>query len=381
MSVKKFQPADRPEIPEAVREAFIVDIDVHLSIKMLDDLFPYMDDRIVDKLDRPWGKYQFEAIDWLPTWANDAGGIGVDSHGTAKTGEDILAMMESMGTDVPIVTPGFQSLPQVAYPRMKEEVCRAYNDYVLEHVTSAHDNIHAQILLPLWDPEQAVAELDRVGSEPDFAAAYGWFGKFWRLGNPEYDQLYDKLTELDLPLSLHLDVASYADKATPEGDAIRTWIEAIGFDPATHAIMNTVNMIVTGVFDKYPDLNVVYQEGGVHWLPFVAYRMDEFYQHTPEDVQLAERMYDQNKKYLDKLPSEYLWENVKFSTQPVCLPDNPKHYEWLLEMEHAENTLMFATDWPHSTNDPPTWIFEHPHIDEPMRERILHETAEEVYRL
>lgn len=94
-----------------------------------------------------------------------------------------------------------------------------------------------------------------------------------------------------------------------------------------HTIMNTVNMIVTGVFDNYSNLNVVYQEGGYHWLPFVAYRLDEFYQHTPENIQLAERMYDVSKKYLDRMPSEYLFDNFYFSNSASLHPRKFKHYE------------------------------------------------------
>lgn len=381
MSVEKLDRSGPEDLPEQVQDEFIIDIDCHMSLKILDDLYPYMDDKIVNKLDRPRGHYQMEAIDWLPTWANESGGIGVDSHGAAKTGEDILQMMTDLGVDVPVVTPGLNSLPKIAYPRMKEEICRAHNDYMLDKVTPVHENIRAQLMLPLGNPEAAVEELERIGGKSDFAGAYGWFGKYWRLGNPQYDPLFEKLTDLDLPLTLHADVASFADRSTVEGDAIRTWTEAFGFETLTNAIMNTVNMIMTGVFDKYPDLNVVYEEGGYHWMPSVAYRMDEYYHATPADVQLAERMYDQEQEYLDREPSEYLWDNFYFSTQPAALPPNPKHYKWLQEIEHADETMMFATDWPHSTNDPPTWLFEHPYVDEYMRKSIFHETAEEVYRL
>jgi len=381
MSVQKFEPSENTGIPDEIYEEFIIDTDVHLDLQILEELYPYMDDQIVNKLDRPMGHYQFSSIDWLPTWGNEGGGPGVDSNGAAKTGEDILQMMKNMGVDIPLVTPGVNSLPQVNYPRMKEEVCRAYNDYLLDNVTSVHENIRGHAMIPLWNPEATVEELERIGDEEDVAGAYAWFGKFWRLGNPEYDQVYEKLTDLDLPLTLHLDVASYPDPSTPNGGALRTWIEAIGFAPCMHSMMNTVNMIVTGVFDKYPNLNIVYQEGGYHWLPFLAYRMDEFYQHTPEDIQLAERMYDSGQKYLDRLPSEYLFDNFYFSTQPVCLPDSTKHYEWLLDIEQAEKTMIFATDWPHSTNDPPTWVIENSAIDEDLRESLFRGNAREVYRL
>lgn len=121
------------------------------------------------------------------------------------------------------------SIPQVNYLRMKEEVCRAYNDYLLDNVTNVYENIRAQAMMPLWNPEATVEELERIGHEEDITGASSWFGKFWRLGNPEYNQVFEKLVELDLPLTMHLDVASYPDPSTPMGGSIRTWIEAIGF--------------------------------------------------------------------------------------------------------------------------------------------------------
>ena len=43
-----------------------------------------------------------------------------------------------------------------------------------------------------------------------------------------------------------------------------TWTKILGFDWPIHGIVNLLNPIMRGVFDKYPDLNVVFQEAG-HW--------------------------------------------------------------------------------------------------------------------
>ena len=116
-----------------------------------------------------------------------------------------------------------------------------------------------------------------------------------------------------MPLSLH-GSGGYWPRHDPIGQGLRTWSEILGLGWPVHAIMFVGNMIMTGVFDRYPDLRVLVQEGGrgVNWLPFVAYRLDEFYQDHSEDVQLTERMYDHDQVYLERLPSEYLFKNFYF---------------------------------------------------------------------
>jgi predicted TIM-barrel fold metal-dependent hydrolase len=140
-------------------------------------------------------------------------------------------------------------------------------------------------------------------------------------------------------------------------------------------------MIMTGVFDKFPDLEVVLIEAGTNWVPFVANRLDEIYGDHPEDVQLTERLHAMGQEYLEREPSEYLFEHFNFSSQPIAIPDNPAHFEATLEMMHAEETLMFATDFPHYTVELHNWTFENPAVDDALRERILHGNAEAVFRL
>jgi predicted TIM-barrel fold metal-dependent hydrolase len=48
------------------------------------------------------------------------------------------------------------------------------------------------------------------------------------------------------------------------------------------------DIIMTVVFDKFPELDVVIQEAGTHWIPYLAYRTDEYYQIDFEEVKLVE---------------------------------------------------------------------------------------------
>ena len=128
-------------------------------------------------------------------------------------------------------------------------------------------------------------------------------------GKPEYDPVFEELVKRDLPLILYGSLSYWAQN-TPIGDNMLTWTEILGFGWPVHAQLTTVNLIMSGVFDKYPDLNAVIQEGG-HWgLPFLRYRMDEFYEMHPEDIQITPRKYEADERYLERSPSEYLHDNM-----------------------------------------------------------------------
>lgn len=360
------------------REEYIIDTDLHLNVTV-EELLPYVsDDRLHEKLGKlghPPGTQH-----WTAAYATHDGDRGLATHGEAHDGEEILEAIDQVGVDVPIVTPGLNYLPSTHNPRMKTAICQAYNDYLLEHVVGVDDRIVAQAMMPQWDPASMVEELDRIGDEPDIVGAYGWYGPYTPLGDPTYDAFFEKLTQLGMPLTLH-GSGGYWPRYDPIGEGLRTWTEILGVGWSVHAMIFIANMIMTGVFDRYPSLQVLVQEGGVNWIPFLAYRMDEFYQDHPEDVQLTERMFDAEQAYLDQLPSEYLFQNCFFSTQPVAVVPSRRHHSELLEMCHAKDTLVFSSDWPHHTFDVPNWLFSNPHIDESLRERILRGTARELFDL
>lgn len=51
------------------------------------------------------------------------------------------------------------------------------------------------------------------------------------------------------------------------GNSLRTWSEMYGLVHPVRATMTVGNMIMTGVFDKYPDLQMAIIEGGSNWVP------------------------------------------------------------------------------------------------------------------
>jgi predicted TIM-barrel fold metal-dependent hydrolase len=187
------------------------------------------------------------------------------------------------------------------------------------------------------------------------------------------------MVDLDLPLQLHFGGISHHPTSLLS-ESKRTYIEHVMVRIGEGVIATVLNIVLTGVFDKYPEMDVIINEAGTNWIPHVAFRADNWYQNSPEDIGLSPRMREMDERYLDKMPSEYIREDMYVTTQPISLPRNPRLARGLLDASFAEDTFLFSTDWPHSAIDGPNWVFDNPQIDEDLMERIFRGNAREVYR-
>jgi predicted TIM-barrel fold metal-dependent hydrolase len=127
-----------------------------------------------------------------------------------------------------------------------------------------------------------------------------------------------------------------------------------------------VSLLCEGVFEKFPKLKFVCTEGGIAWIPGVLWRLDKNWKALRSSV-----------PWLRRLPSEYAVEHVRFTSQPSEEPPRSEQFLQLLEMIHAEKTLMFSSDYPHWDNDDPHRAF--PKLPPALAERFFHANAEELY--
>jgi predicted TIM-barrel fold metal-dependent hydrolase len=133
--------------------------------------------------------------------------------------------------------------------------------------------------------------------------------------------------------------------------------------------MGHVNSLVCeGVFEKFPGLKFVAIEGGVAWLPHLMWRMDKNYKGLRDST-----------PWLKRLPSEYILDHIRLTTQPIEEPRRKGELLSIFQMIDAEKTLMFSSDYPH-------WDFDNPKVVLPpmprdMKVRILSGTAAELYGL
>ncbi len=278
-----------------------------------------------------------------------------------------------------VLNPGYNRPQAIFNEPVIAAIAAAHNDYLIEEVFPVSDRIKANLMICHRDPQMGAAEIRRVGRHRQFVGVFTSFSALFEpIGTAKYDPILDAMAEFGLVLTAHSE--GWFPHFTPLWTGARTWIELFGNAPAGNAMAHLAAMIVQGMFDKYPSQKVIFQEGGYWWIPDLMLRLDDFYMMASGDIALVERKLAAGELVLHKMPSQYILDQVRFSTQPITMPKNRKHFAWMLELCHAEDLFCYSSDWPHQTMDPANWVVENPDcIPEDMQKKLLSANARKLY--
>lgn len=124
------------------------------------------------------------------------------------------------------------------------------------------------------------------------------------------------------------------------------------FGPSTSTISQ---LIFTGVFERFPDLQVAMIEIGDGWLPHFLEQMDDRYWRNRSWGQIP----------IKEAPSHYWYRNLSatFITDRVGIS---------LRHQAGVENIMWSTDYPHHGND---WPYSRRVIDDQMAGVPLEEKA------
>jgi predicted TIM-barrel fold metal-dependent hydrolase len=241
------------------------------------------------------------------------------------------------------------------------ELAAAINDWTIEDWFGVDERFLGSITVATSDPEQAAAEIRRVGSTPRMVQVCAT-GLPCLMGNSFLHPIYEACEEVRLPFTLHQGGLTPTPSATPS-----SFVE-MHIDMCFPVLPHLVSMVTEGVFVKYPKLKLVLNEFGVAWLPFVMWRLDMEYRAGRDEL-----------PWLTKLPSEYITEHVRLTTQPLEEPANRRDLAKLLELFDAPNMLLFSSDYPHWDADNPDVALKA--IPEEYRRRVYFDNAAETFQL
>lgn len=242
---------------------------------------------------------------------------------------------------------GFQA--GVTNPYLAAELCRAANDWSIDHWLSDDDErMHGAILVAPELPEQAAAEIRRLADHPrmvEVLLVANMIGKPY--GHPLYWPIHEAAAECGLAVALHL-----GGELFPTGSG-RT---SAGGQPLSRLELFTLfeqggmhhltSMLTHGVFERFPTLRVLVKEYGFSWIPWLLWRLDS---------QLATLRWE--NPAITELPSTTFRDHVIVSSQPFDHTDDRRQMIELLEsFGGMEDILVFATDYPHWDADEPTRV-------------------------
>lgn len=205
---------------------------------------------------------------------------GFDGKPVRKRLDDIddlrIKEMDAVGIDVQVLSQGAPGVQRFD-PGTSVELARAANDRLHETVERHPDRFAAFTTLPTPDPAAAADELERTVSGYGFKGGmvHGLTnGKFIDL--KEFWPIFERAEALDVPIYLHPAIphpdvvkAYYADHLAKHPGLI-----AAGWGFTVETATQGIRMVLSGVFEEYPGLQVIIGHLG-EGLPFLLWRIDD----------------------------------------------------------------------------------------------------------
>lgn len=230
-------------------------------------------------------------------------------------------------------------------PDMATEATRVYNDFLEEFVSADRKRLIPVGMIPYWDLEAAVNELERIRDKgfPGvlMAALLSRLGER-NLSDPYWNPLLARIVEAGMSVNLHVGFnMKERDKAERDYErrtktALAARTNRLSFvkmmATASASVMEaTADLILHGAFDRFPGLQVVSVESGFGYIPYLLDNLDWHWQTSSADREYPSRL----------KPSEY-WRQNFLSTFWF------EHSSLALLTDFQDN-IMFETDFPHET--------------------------------
>ncbi|MEI7546479.1 MAG: amidohydrolase family protein [Actinomycetota bacterium] len=311
-----------------------------------------------------------------------------------------LALLDEMGIYAQILYPngiGFASnhLFAIENPEMRTAVLQIYNDFLCDVQEQSGGRLLPQGVLPVWDMDLTISEITRLSARG--MTGFTLSDKPEMLGLPElweeyWTPMWQLLNDNHIVANFHIgggaskaEVEAYRrgrllprpPKREPGAPVGPSWSE-FGHQrrlaaSATQMNMSNVRIIVnlclSNLFDRFPNLKIVSAESGIGWVPWVLealeYQFDEMVT-EPDEVNHAKRR-----------PAEYFRDHIY-----VMFWFEKSGPAKLIHDIGVKNVLV-ETDIPH-----PTCLYpnakEHFNrvlggLDDATRRRVLQDNAVELY--
>jgi uncharacterized protein len=175
-------------------------------------------------------------------------------------GDGRIAAMDEAGIDLAVLSLAAPGVEQLDGPEAVR-LARECNDELAAAVGRYPDRLAGFAALPISAPDAAADELDRAVRQHGFAGAViNGHSQGRYLDNPFFDPVLNRAATLEVPIYLHPTIppagvieSSYAGFA----DKVTFALATVGWGWHINTATHVLRMILGGVFDRYPALQVI----------------------------------------------------------------------------------------------------------------------------
>ena len=302
-------------------------------------------------------------------------------HPAAYDPEARLKLMDEVGVHAAALFPnlflGIERLTKIDQ-ELATECVRAYNDFLADWCATDPERLLAQTLVPFWDVDEAVREIERCHERGHRAVIFSHQTEAMGLPHmpdPHWYPIYHTAQDLGIPVCFHVGGSTAGHKTWPgyKSQAGFTKGSVMAFLDNVHGI---TDVILGGVCERFPDVDFVSVESGAGYVPYVLEMMDWQWLNAGAREENPE---------LRLMPSEYFRRQVYAS---FWFEGAPARFA----MQEYPDNILYETDFPH-----PTSISAGPFdfsrtarddlepkmqgVPEETIRKVLHDNAARVYNL
>jgi predicted TIM-barrel fold metal-dependent hydrolase len=280
-------------------------------------------------------------------------------------GDKRIAEMDAAGIDMQVLS---LNAPGVEQAEAAEQLSIALesNDFLAEAVKKNPKRFAAFAALAIAAPDKAAEELDRRVRQQGFKGALingHTRGRY--LDDRFFSPILERAEALNVPIYLHPTIppkavveASFGGFSPP----VTAVFAGAGWGWHIETAVHLIRMILGGVFDRYPKLQVVIGHLG-EGIPFMLPRLNK---NLPTEV-----------TKLNRPIGAYLRENVHYTFGGFNFPATFLN----LLLEVGAGRIMFSVDHPYGSMVEARAFLQQLPVSELDRERIAHGNAEKLLGL
>jgi len=311
-----------------------IDCDIHPAVPTTTALLPYLPDYWREAfLNRHIERYPFTLMSYPPNapascrpdWRPQSG----------LPGSDIAALqgqaLDAFGTRFAICNVLHGAIA-LFNEDMAAALAAAVNDWTARELLDRDSRLRGSILLPVQNPDLAVAEIERLAPDPRFVQVLMLVMGDALAGSRRYWPIYAAAERHGLPVALHAG-STFRTAPTYSGWPSFQVEDYVANSAAFENVL--MSFIAEGVFQKFPGLKLVCSEAGFTWLPTLLWRANKEWRGIRAEV-----------PWVNRPPADILRQHVRFTLQPVEAPDAATLAR-TLEHIGSDEVLLFSTDYPH----------------------------------
>jgi predicted TIM-barrel fold metal-dependent hydrolase len=218
-----------------------------------------------------------------------------------------------------------------------KEATQAFNDALLEFAYTDPKRLVCSYQLPIHDIDHAVNEVKRVADAGGKSLQMPVFPA--ELGLPDYhDERYEPLLatiqETGLPICCHTGLNTSLNNLAVRDPTPQRGVMVLQVPLTTGEAFGM--WIMGGVFERFPDLKLVFVETTLGWIPWYMYTADDLVQRQHYDF-----------PRISEPPSHYFKKNIwlTFIDEPQAIRDD--------RYDIGVDRIMWSSDYPHPVSSWP----------------------------